>query len=243
MGISQPFGFVRDGTDHGVLRRLQKSMSSLGWLQHAPWLLKLHNAVMPIIGNLIGMTDRNGHFFDWSIEEVEAWKKREHVQNDMVGIWFDTQKTKPELDDISIKSMMSTNIFAGTDTTSTSMRVTVLLLLRHPDKLEKVMRELDEKRARGELSDPATFDETENCPYLQAVLHEVVRLWPAVGSPLARIVPKGGMYIGDRFVPEGVSISRSCKLHACVRGLSLTFEVARRLHPLDHQPHRGTLGS
>lgn len=80
----------------------------------------------------------------------------------------------------------------------------MLNLLRNPSKLERLLQELETRKARGLLSDPVTFEEAEACPYLQAVFWEGVRLYPAIGSPLARVVPKGGMTIDGKFVPAGV---------------------------------------
>lgn len=114
VSFSRIFGFVQRGADNGELYRLFKSISSIGWIQHVPWMLKLHNNVlMPALGNLIGINDRHGHFYDMSDEEVEGWKKRAHLQRDMVSQLVDIQKQKPELGDKEIKYMMSTNIFAG----------------------------------------------------------------------------------------------------------------------------------
>jgi cytochrome P450 len=42
-------------------------------------------------------------------------------------------------------------------------------------------------------------------PYLQAVIKEGLRLHPAGGLPLSRVVPKGGATIARHFFPEGVS--------------------------------------
>lgn len=85
----------------------------------------------------------------------------------------------------------------------------MLHLLRNPDKLEKLIQELQIKRHRGQLSDPVTFEEAEGCHYLQAVMWEGVRLYPAIGSPLARVVPERGMKVDGKFVPGGVSIVHS----------------------------------
>ena len=42
-------------------------------------------------------------------------------------------------------------------------------------------------------------------PYLQACIKEGLRMHPATGLPLARVVPKGGATICGRYFPEDVS--------------------------------------
>jgi cytochrome P450 len=42
-------------------------------------------------------------------------------------------------------------------------------------------------------------------PYLQAVIKEALRMHPATGLPLGRVVPKGGSVIAGKYFAEGVS--------------------------------------
>ena len=55
------------------------------------------------------------------------------------------------------------------------------------------------------LTNTITFAESQDMPYLQACIKEGLRLHPATGLPLARIVPKGGVTIANTFIEEGVS--------------------------------------
>lgn len=50
------------------------------------------------------------------------------------------------------------------------------------------------------------FKEAQNLPYLQAVIKEALRLHPASGLPLGRVVPKGGAEIAGHYFPEQVSL-------------------------------------
>lgn len=60
----------------------------------------------------------------------------------------------------------------------------------------------------GEISESLTFSDTQKMPYLQAVIKEAIRVHPAAGLPLQRVVPKGGVKLAGQFFPEGVSSSR-----------------------------------
>jgi cytochrome P450 len=46
-------------------------------------------------------------------------------------------------------------------------------------------------------------------PYLQVVLKEALRMHPATGLPLGRVVPEGGAVIAGRMFPAGVGVPSS----------------------------------
>lgn len=111
----------------------------------------------------------------------------------------------------NILDACSSNITAGSDTTAISLSSCLYYLFTNPNKLEKLRDEIETMTAEGRISDPVTFQEAQNMPYLKAVINESLRLHPAVGTILARVVPKGGMELDGQFFPEGVRISISAK--------------------------------
>ncbi|KFZ14545.1 hypothetical protein V501_03179 [Pseudogymnoascus sp. VKM F-4519 (FW-2642)] len=96
-----------------------------------------------------------------------------------------------------------TNIGAGSDTTSISLCSVFYHLCKHPEVAQRLRAEIDEKVAAGELDDPITFKQAQSMPYLQAVLKEALRMHPATGLPLGRVVPSGGAAIAGRAFPAG----------------------------------------
>ncbi|EXK43526.1 hypothetical protein FOMG_02471 [Fusarium oxysporum f. sp. melonis 26406] len=95
------------------------------------------------------------------------------------------------------------NVVAGSDTTSISLTGVMWALLRNPKAMAKLRAEVDDKYSSGEIGDPISFGDAQKMPYLQAVIKEGLRLHPAGGLPLSRIVPKGGATIAGHFFPEG----------------------------------------
>ncbi|KAK8115255.1 cytochrome P450 oxidoreductase [Apiospora kogelbergensis] len=95
------------------------------------------------------------------------------------------------------------NMFGGSDTTGVSLAAILYHLLKNPGTLTKLREEIEDFAHRGELSEAPSFKETQRMPYLQAVIKEALRIHPAVGTPLERIVPKGGATICGKFFPEG----------------------------------------
>lgn len=98
--------------------------------------------------------------------------------------------TKITNEDIS--SVCNMNIGAGSDTTSISLASIIFNLLKYPRVLQKLRTGIAESEERGEISDPIKFSEADKLPYLQAVLKEGLRMHPATGLSLGRVVPSQG---------------------------------------------------
>lgn len=79
-------------------------------------------------------------------------------------------------------------------------------VLRDQHVYDKLQAEIDEAEQQGRLSDPITFNEAMQLPYLVAVCKEGMRVFPSVGMTLPRYVPEGGRMICGRFFPQGVSL-------------------------------------
>lgn len=52
-------------------------------------------------------------------------------------------------------------------------------------------------------SHPVKYQEAQKMPYLQAIILEMLRIYPPVGMPLGRVVPAGGTVIRGYAIPEG----------------------------------------
>jgi len=104
------------------------------------------------------------------------------------------------------------NMFAGSDTTAISLRSIFYHLLRNPDDLATLHGELEEQKRLGNFKGDDGLVEWEavrNLPFLTAVIKEALRLHPAVGLPLERIVPSRGITVCDTFIPGGTIIGCS----------------------------------
>ncbi|KAI8725549.1 hypothetical protein NCS52_00126300 [Fusarium sp. LHS14.1] len=109
------------------------------------------------------------------------------------------------------------NMVAGSDTTAISLSAVMYYLLKNPACMAKLREEVDLFTAQGQLSNHPTYKETQQLPYLQVVIKEALRLHPATGLPLERVVPKGGATITGHFFPEGtiVGINTWVAHHDC----------------------------
>ncbi|KAH0832551.1 hypothetical protein AYO21_06055 [Fonsecaea monophora] len=104
------------------------------------------------------------------------------------------------------------NIIAGSDTTAVSLSSVLFHLLTNPRTLEKLQREIAEYRKSRtsvqEDGDAPTlpFKVTQDLPYLQAVIKEALRMHPATGLPLWRVVPAGGATVLGHYFPAGAIV-------------------------------------
>lgn len=124
---------------------------------------------------------------------------------DFVTKFLTAQRENPEkMMEKDIRVSIGANIGAGSDTTSITLSAILYHLLKNPKTMRKLREELDNAAKDGRISDPITFKEAQDLPYLQAVVKEGLRIHPATGFTMPRIVPSGGREIMGRYFPGGV---------------------------------------
>lgn len=114
------------------------------------------------------------------------------------------EPSKITKDDISTVCVM--NVGAGSDTTSISFTAALFYLVKYPRVLSCLREEIKDFEARGLISDPISFSEAQKMPYAQAVIKEALRMHPATGLILGRVVPPGGTTLAGQFFPPGVRV-------------------------------------
>lgn len=108
------------------------------------------------------------------------------------------------LTDRELTLLLQFILLAGTTDAVTWLNSIFYHLIRNPSKMNKLLEELKQKRAAGELSDICSAQEAAACPYLNAVLQESLRLYPSIAGILPRETPKAGIELNGRHIPAGV---------------------------------------
>jgi len=110
-------------------------------------------------------------------------------------------KEEMNLNDWHMAAYSNALIIAGSETTATVMSSLTYWLCRTPRVYNKLKEEVRSRfRSSSEINSlSATF------PYLTAVIHEVLRIFPPIPIGMPRIAPKDGETVDGVFVPGGVS--------------------------------------
>lgn len=96
--------------------------------------------------------------------------------------------------------------FAGSDTTAISLRSLFYYLCKNAACYSRLMTEIDDLDRAGKLSEPVSFAEANKMKYLQACMKEAMRMHPAVGQLLERVVPEGGAALSGHWLPQGTIV-------------------------------------
>jgi cytochrome P450 len=127
---------------------------------------------------------------------------------DMLSRWAYVKSSDPDkMSTRDIVVHLSTNVFAGSDTTAIALRAIIYFLCRHPSAMAKTVEEIDNADKQGVLSQPISYKETtSSLPYLAAVVKEAMRLHPSVGFLMERHTPPQGATICGQHIPGGTIV-------------------------------------
>ncbi|XP_077223663.1 cytochrome P450 71AU50-like [Tasmannia lanceolata] len=143
------------------------------------------------------------NFFDKIIDEHMNAKETEH--RDFIDVMLSLMKsddTEFQLDRTNVKALMNDMLAAAMDTSSTSIEWTLSELLKHPEVMNKLQKELESKIGMErvvEESDLVSLD------YLEMVVKESLRLHPV--APL--LIPHESM---DDCIVDGFYIPKKTRV-------------------------------
>ncbi|EER23657.1 hypothetical protein D8B26_001785 [Coccidioides posadasii str. Silveira] len=99
-------------------------------------------------------------------------------------------------------------MIAGSDTTSTSLAATIFYLVRTPDALAKLKKEV--RDTFDDVEEIVTGPKLNELVYLRACMDEAMRLCPAVPGAMPREVLPGGIEVDGLYLPGGIDIGTPC---------------------------------
>jgi cytochrome P450 len=118
-----------------------------------------------------------------------------------------SRQNQEKEDSMSVKEMevnAAIMIPAGSHTIATALSGCCYLLLKNPDTLARLRKELTEEfSSESEI----TMARLAGLPYIKAVIDEALRMYPPLSADLRRAVPPEGATICDHFIPGGTIVS------------------------------------
>ncbi|TVY81737.1 Cytochrome P450 monooxygenase tropD [Lachnellula suecica] len=141
-------------------------------------------------GRLIGMIK--------SAMEKHVQTEGHETKKDMMGSFF-----RRGISASVAVSEASLATIAGSDTTATAIRATMLFAITNPHVYRKLQAEIDSVPRKETI---ISEEQAKNLPYLQATIKEGVRIWPPTTSLTSKVTPQEGDTINGVFIPGGTEI-------------------------------------
>ncbi|EON62757.1 hypothetical protein W97_01982 [Coniosporium apollinis CBS 100218] len=207
LAFDRPFGDIAHDQDmFEYIKTTEENLPVMILMTILPWVHKLleksylMDFLAPSVKDKVGL----GKIINIAQERVAErflpdGKKRD--QQDMLGSFIRHGLTREEAESESVLQ-----ILAGSDTTATGIRTTMLFLITNPSVLAKLRSEIDSAMRDNRISSPITDAEARNLPYLQAFIKEGLRIWPPITGLMEKVVPPEGDVVNGMFVPGGTQI-------------------------------------
>ena len=217
--FSKRLGFMEQETDiGGVINAIEGRLIYCSIVGQAPWLhryLLLGNSFVERMANrfvpAVAALGSSSIIVSFAAKQLQQRMNRypkttETQLPDMLDRFRRFKDGEEVMDYSRLLSHASANIFAGSDTTAISLRAIFYYICRTPSAHRKLLAEIDQADRDGRLSDPVTFAEAQELKYFQAVVKEALRMHPAVGFLLERVVPRGGAEVGGTWLAGGTVV-------------------------------------
>ena len=133
-------------------------------------------------------------------EELERRRSREDLaeRRDILSLLMQARDEDGQpMTDAELRDELVSLLLAGHETTATSVAWAIERLVRHPDKLERLVAEIDAHPDDGE-------------EYMTAVVNETLRVRPVV--PIVVRMLKGELQVGPYTLPAGTRLTPSIYL-------------------------------
>ncbi|KAF2160362.1 hypothetical protein M409DRAFT_29211 [Zasmidium cellare ATCC 36951] len=228
--LSQRLGFLEQAKDvRGIIASVAANFDRCSVLGQMPWLdlwtyknpLYLHFLAKPVSNPILLFGQK---LLQDRLNDLEPPPSTLQVQDPTLctKILHGTLPSKPDflsrflhlhaeqpdiVTDRALLTYLFMNINAGSDTIASTLRAILYYLLKTPTSLSTLHHELSTAARKGHLTLPLpSWTESRTLPYLNAVITESLRLNPALGLPLERIVPATGLHLGQIYIPPGTVV-------------------------------------
>jgi cytochrome P450 len=206
LAFGKKLGYLE--ADRDVFHYIETTEKTIPFLMATalmPWVLTIMHSpklkwLVPDARNMIGI----GTVMQLAQQAVRSrYGPEPEVKRDMLGSFVAHGLSEQEAQGESV-----VQIIAGSDTSATAIRSTMLFIMTNPQVYARFQAEIDERVAAGLISSPITDAEAKSFPYLQAIIREGIRMWPPATGLIPKVSKKDEIVCGMR-IPAGTNVAWS----------------------------------
>ncbi|PSN61451.1 cytochrome P450 oxidoreductase [Corynespora cassiicola Philippines] len=212
------FGFLREGIDYNnwisLFDVLMKPIAANHYIPRGLKNLALAGQFLlssEIRAGMLGYPTTVQQAHEALKQRMEDMASNRPVnRNDVLSKLIDvanSEDKKSEFNMLDVTAEILSIIFAGADTTATSLISIFYFIHKNPPVLKRLLEEIDAAFSDGRLKHPVRFNDAFKLPYLRAVVNESMRIHPSMGLSLPRIVPPDGAQICGKYIPGGFEVA------------------------------------
>jgi cytochrome P450 len=210
-GMDLSWGDLADETDHyKYLETTDKTIAFAHTIAWSPVTIAIFSSSLFLRLFAPKLTDKEGmgQFLrilqDRVQDRLRSGMHKEGKGDTMLDEWL-----KHGLSAEECQTDMSLQVPAGTETSISTIRGIMLLLLTSPPVYARAKQEIAAAISAGQISDPMTNEEAKALPYMQAIVLEGLRIMPPVTVGFPKRVPAGGDTICGVFLPAGTDVHQN----------------------------------
>lgn len=204
LAFGKELGYLAADDDlHGYIKTTESTLPIMLTTALVPWFLYTIQSqrlkwLLPNVRSIVGIGTVVGVAYD---AVAERYGDKPLVKRDMLGSFVRHGLTKEEAEGETV-----VQIIAGSDTSATAIRSTLLFIMTNPRVYRRLQAEIDEGIREGRISSPITDAEARELPYLQAVIREGLRMWPPATAVLPKVSTTDQVVCGVR-IPAGTNVA------------------------------------
>ena len=174
-------------------------------------LITIHNAInqFPHISKVLNyfinrfLVDQQVKHAKFVRESVDQRFNTKKKHRDFMSYILPYDEKVVQMSIAEVRATYGALMIAGSENVSTTLSFTVYHLLKNPDVLERLTKEV---RSAFLSTDEINFVSISSLKYLSAVVNESMRIHPAAPMSKPRVVPGHGATIAGHWVPGGVRL-------------------------------------
>ncbi|OAF99905.1 BcABA1, cytochrome P450 monooxygenase [Paraphaeosphaeria sporulosa] len=217
-GFGRPFGYLPAEKDlYGFLESIRDYLPTMAMAVDVPFIRNI--LFSPTFLKVFGPKTHHQKGMG-RLMHIAANRVKEHLaaagkdsENTMLSSFFKHGYSQEQCEAECIFM-----IFAGSDTTASVMRTTMLYLISTPHVYQKFKSEVA-AAVRAGVSSPITVEQARAIPYLQALIYEGLRMRSPAPGLYPKTVPPEGDIIHGKLIPGGTAIGMNTSSVLCSKTL------------------------